>query len=236
MNLHLIKIRNSICNKLPWLVRWVDQWRFATIHLARYHQNGWSLPMPYLLKRSIISRFAQLSQSRQFVETGTYLGDTTWYLKGQFERLWTIELHPALAELAVKRFAKVEHVAVICGDSAKELPAVIEQLSFPTLFWLDGHYCGPQTGHGDTACPIFDELEALFQTCKVPFVACIDDARLFGHEKGYPTLKALADFLVSRCECPRRWIENDIIFLIPQSHPLYSQTQPSEFEAIHTTF
>jgi len=236
MNLTLVKLRNLASSWFPKPLQLIERWRFAFVHLRRFNSSGWSLPMPYLLKRSMLIRFAQLSNSRQFVETGTYLGDTPWHLRHLFDHLWTIELHPTLAQLAADRFSKIPNVTVQQGDSTDQLPNIIPKLTHSTLFWLDGHYCGPQTGHGEKACPIFPELDSLFHGCSLPFVACIDDARLFGQELGYPTLEELDSFLETQCGSPKRWIENDIIFVVPQTHPLYSSLSKTPFESIRSIF
>jgi hypothetical protein len=52
------------------------------------------------------------------------------------------------------------------GDSGKELPKIVTQLDTPAIFWLDGHYSAGITAKGDTECPIFEELEAIFEPDK----------------------------------------------------------------------
>ena len=56
-----------------------------------------------------------------FIETGTYLGDTTALAAEVFPIIHTIELLPTFYEKAVERFQYNYNVTVHLGDSAKNI-------------------------------------------------------------------------------------------------------------------
>jgi 16S rRNA A1518/A1519 N6-dimethyltransferase RsmA/KsgA/DIM1 with predicted DNA glycosylase/AP lyase activity len=90
------------------------------------------------------------------VETGTYLGDTTAGCLAHFQRIYTIELDPALAENARGRFKDQPTVTVVEGDSAAQLEKLLPSLNGGTVFWLDAHSCGEHTAKGEL--PLLAEL------------------------------------------------------------------------------
>jgi hypothetical protein len=218
MSYRMIHLRNLVCALFPWLFTWLERLRFAFVFLPRFAKDGLSLPLPYLLKRAILARAAARCSAEMLVETGTYMGDTPWHFRHRFKRIWTVEVHPVLAGLAKRRFAAHPQVTVVEGDSRHVLKDIVSQVDRTVIYWLDGHYSGGITGIGEAVCPIFAELETIFSQAKTAFLICIDDARLFGTEDGYPTIPELTAFLQERCGTPRLWIENDIIFIVRAAH------------------
>lgn len=148
-----------------------------------------------------------------FVETGTFLGDTTWAFRKRFHRIHTIEVEPSLADLARQRFAGQSHIEVIEGDSSQVLAELCGRIERPCLFYLDGHYSGGFTGMGEVECPILAEIDAIFERTRAPFRIVIDDARLFGSDPAYPTLAALREHLLRRDPSLEIRVENDAILL-----------------------
>ncbi len=116
-----------------------------------------------------------------FVETGTYKGDTAAWAAGEFARVWTVEADPALAAQAKARFVAVGNVTVVEGDSVAGLARLIPDLPGPTLFWLDAHWCGTDktaTAGELDQCPLLRELAEIARS---PFehAILVDDARYF---------------------------------------------------------
>lgn len=217
---------------MPWAVATAERLRIAFLYLPRLHRSGLKLPMPYMFKRGMIAQFAIQSGAKLLVETGTYMGDTPWQLRHLFDHLWSVEVHPPLAALAKARFLKVPNTTIIEADSGQALKDIVPQLNKPTLFWLDGHYSGGMTGMGADYCPIFAELDTIFGQANVPWVAMIDDARLFGTEAGYPSLEALCDYFAHLTSPPHVWVENDIVFVVPLTHPLAAKCKALPSRAI----
>ena len=113
-----------------------------------------------------------------FVETGTYRGDTAAWAAGHFARVTTIELSPGYCAAAQARFRDQPNVRVLGGDSSAVLAATIPALTGPAFFWLDAHWSGLDTAGRETECPLRAEL-ALLNAAPVTHVVLVDDARLF---------------------------------------------------------
>lgn len=116
-----------------------------------------------------------------FVETGTYKGDTAAWAAGEFAKVWTVEADPALAEAARTRFAGSPHVTVVEGDSVAGLEKLVPTLPGPALFWLDAHWCGTDqtvTAGELDQCPLLREL-AVIARSPHEHVILVDDARYF---------------------------------------------------------
>jgi len=157
------------------------------------------------------------------VEAGTYRGASTELLAARFDRVITIEASPALATAAERRLAGLSGVDVIQGDSSTVLPSVVARLDQPALFWLDSHYCGPETYGIDRQCPVIDEIRTI--VAAVPeHVVLIDDARLFLEPpplpldvSQWPSIGEIcAAFAAGR---HRRYlaVHDDVLFAVPES-------------------
>lgn len=187
---------------------------FCVRHLPRLVRSGWSSPLPPLLKRAFLRGIARDEAARNFVETGTYLGDTTWEYRNDFDEMHSIEVEPYLYEQAVRRFQRLAHIKIHRGDSSVVLPAIIGGLRGKTLYWLDGHYSGGITGTGVSHCPVQGELESIFNLSRDPFVIVIDDARCFGTDPAYPSVGEVRES-VARLSHQRASVsvENDMIII-----------------------
>lgn len=234
MTYRTIRIRNLICSWFPWALALVERLRIAFFYLPSIFRDGQKLPLPYLLKRGLIARLAVRSGSKILVETGTYMGDTPWQLRHLFDKVWSVEVHPPLAELARERFKSIPQVSIVEADSRHALKEIVPQIDKPVIYWLDGHYSGGLTGMGEAVCPIFAELDTVFAQTKHPFVILIDDARLFGQEDGYPTLQELKDYLDRLPSPPWVWMESDVIFVLPKDHPMAKDCERLPFDSIRS--
>jgi len=144
-------------------------------------------------KRDRIRYFAKSIGAVNFVETGSYHGDTSKALADIVNHVVTIEIDPSNAALATHNCAGVPNVKVHCGPSEDILPIAIRGLVGPTLFWLDAHY---QTGmtKGSKKCPLFAELQIIFDKPEVDPTILIDDARKFIWINGWPSLSSVRLF------------------------------------------
>jgi len=134
---------------------------FSIRHLPWMVREGWPAPLPLLLKRSFLHGLARAEHARVLVESGRYLGDTTWWLKREFPQIHTIEVDPVLYAQAVRWFRRHPHVTVHLGDSGQLLPAIIPLVNGRALYWLDGHSAARITGTGATECPVTAEMNAM---------------------------------------------------------------------------
>ncbi|HWA27695.1 MAG TPA: hypothetical protein VG734_18710 [Lacunisphaera sp.] len=126
----------------------------------------------------LILALQQRLQAGDFVETGTYRGDTAAWAARHFARVTTIELSPEYCAAAQARFRDQPAVRVLGGDSAAVLAATVAALPGPAFFWLDAHWSGLDTAGRETECPLLAELD-LLNAAPVTHVVLVDDARLF---------------------------------------------------------
>lgn len=114
-----------------------------------------------------------------FLETGTFMGDTTEIARQIFPHVESIELSDELSARAEARFSQYENVQVHQGDSSTVLPALLPSTTGRGLLWLDAHYSEGVTAKGLKNTPILEELQAIRATGRTDFIVLIDDLRLF---------------------------------------------------------
>jgi hypothetical protein len=117
-------------------------------------------------------------QAADFIETGTYRGDTAGWAAGHFERVTTVEFSSAYHAAAQARFRGQPKVRTLHGNSASVLREVVPGLAGPAIFWLDAHWSGLDTAGQEAECPLLEEI-ALINAVSREHVLLVDDARLF---------------------------------------------------------
>ena len=187
-------------------------------HLNRpildWEAKGRPIPPPPRYKQRVIQEYARLFGAQTFIETGTYLGDTTFAMRNTCNRIITIEVEQKLFENAKKRFAPFSHIRVLRGDSGFILPIVLELIDERCIFWLDGHYSAGITGKGELDSPIVAELNCIMSHRIKNHVILIDDARCFvsnSEMSGYPSMEEVRNFIQKRDPGYDFVVENDIM-------------------------
>jgi hypothetical protein len=167
------------------------------------------VPSSPLAKVRAIRWYARHYHPRFFVETGTFMGDTTAAVADLFEKCFTIELSEQLYHRACDRLSKLGNVRCLEGDSGQIVSDLIRnRLAGPTLFWLDAHASGGVTSDAGYD-PIFAELAAILEDPDTGHVILIDDAR--GHQ---------VDQIRQMASRGRSFtVKNDIMRIVPQSPP-----------------
>jgi predicted O-methyltransferase YrrM len=173
--------KSELLVRVPPLYRLARAWRDRG-H-AREHP-------PTRVKHDVLRQTARAHGLRTLVETGTYMGETGWAMRREFDRIETIELQPTLAALARVRFARAPNVTVHEGDSGVVLQRILDGLDSPALFWLDAHPCTDRAASGTTV-PLLAELAAIARHCVSGHAIVIDDMRLMG-TPGFPRTEELA--------------------------------------------
>lgn len=204
--------KNRLIRWIPWIVS-VSEARRLLQSAVIWRNDGWITPPPFFVRRAMLLSEAREIGARIFVETGTFLGDTTWSFREKFNRIYTVEVEPGLANLARDRFKNNLSISVIEGDSGEQLPNICKEINAPCIFFLDGHYSGGFTGQGRNECPILEELCAIFNHTTFPFRIIIDDARLFGANPTYPSLADIEQFMSTQGTKMRLRVENDAIII-----------------------
>jgi hypothetical protein len=149
------------------------------------------------------------------VETGTYLGSTARALARVLPSVVTIELSPELHRAAAASLADAPSIRALQGHSAQVLREV-NDVSTPTLYYLDGHWSAGPTAGVEDECPVLAELDAIAPGHPDDCVL-IDDARFFAsappppHDPAkWPTLIEVFDALRAR------WPEHIVTVLADQ--------------------
>lgn len=184
-------LRNIILDSNPG--RLFQQFR-DTRAIAAWEKSGCPVPPPGAVKRRTIVSYARQNHVSNFVETGTFLGDTVAFVRKHFKNVTSVELSHELASAARRRFKRNANVRIIHANSAHAIADIVSSTSEATLFFLDGHYSGGFTARANEDTPIVDELRAIFgDQSGSSHVILIDDARHFGSDPAYPTIELVRE-------------------------------------------
>ena len=150
---------------------------------------------PHLLKQKVVREYGEKYSLRTLVETGTYYGEMVAAMKTHFDRIYSIEFVPELADRAARKFTGDSHVRIFCGDSRVVMPEVLALLKAPALFWLDAGYYGWVGKQGDQQ-RLSAELEMILSH---PFrhIILLDDARGLTGRDGIPSVADVKRYVES---------------------------------------
>jgi hypothetical protein len=181
--------------------------------IRQWEKDGMPVPPPHALKQLVVKTYQRKYGCHTLVETGTYMGAMVDAQIPNFKTIYSIEIDHGLWAAQHERFKGRPSVHIIEGDSGVMLRTIIPQLDAAAVFWLDGHYSGTGTGKGSKECPIYEELNVIFES---PYnhILLIDDARCFNGTSDYPTIEELFDFVRSRRPGAKMEVENDIIRIV----------------------
>jgi hypothetical protein len=161
--------------------------------LSKYNKSA-----PRVFKQKLFLKYT-FSQGA-WVETGTYLGETTKYLA---RYVYSIEPSKKYFDDAKEMFSKEKNIMLTHGTSEDCLESVISKINIESIsFWLDGHYSGADTFEGKNHSPVLLELEIIekyldnFKNINI----LIDDFRIFNkhypksHKVNYPSQSELINW------------------------------------------
>ena len=111
-----------------------------------------------------------------FIEGGTYYGSTALWASDHFDKVVTVELSPALHEIAKAKINR-QNILFLQGDTREVFKSISPSLVCRAIFWLDSHWSGGETAGEDSECPLLDELSILLDHDCIQLML-IDDARL----------------------------------------------------------
>lgn len=157
----------------------IDLWRLIKFDIR--HPHSWS-------KLRQLKASAKRTNATCFIETGTYLGNTSDRASRYFDQVYTIEIDQALYEKAKLFLSKRKNVKCILGDGTEKLAEVLglDEVS-SCLIFLDGHFSGGVTGIGDEPEPAIKELESLSRYQDKISAIVIDDFRTLSGTDGMPS-------------------------------------------------
>jgi hypothetical protein len=158
---------------------------------------------------------------RQFVETGTYTGQSLSWAARNFDRVWTIEVNADYHAQAKQNVGPLPNVTFRLGDSAQEISRICSELRGPALFWLDAH-AGAGFFSGQDDCPLLAELEAVVASPH-PHCMLVDDARAFVAPppppfdyRKWPALDEIMAVVLSR-PGHRVAVISDVLVVVPEA-------------------
>ena len=166
--------------------------------LSEWKSLGWSVPAPHAVKIDVLKRYSNSKMT--WVETGTWMGDTTSALSAMAFHVHTIEPQLDFVNLAKIRFKNVENVSLHFGTSEQLFGRILNGLNGDVAFWLDGHFSAGATFEGDIDTPILGELSAIKENLhRFSQVSIfVDDFRCFDPSNSefsdYPERKVLVDW------------------------------------------
>jgi hypothetical protein len=181
-------------------------------------ERRYAAPSPHLIKQNCLIRNG--ISGATWVETGTFLGETTSLLAEHSTMVYSIEPEPKLFARAKELFAGRQNVEIINGVSEDVFPGLLPKIQGDVNFWLDGHYSAGITFKGKVDTPIGDELRSISENLSHfnRVTVLVDDVRCFDPRleefSTYPSI----DFLVDWARTNKfSWhIEHDIF--IAQNH------------------
>ena len=193
------KIINAIRDSYPYKIyrnfQCLNSWQLYELQaLESWKQSKFQAPSPLFIKQNCIIRNS--INNAIWVETGTYLGQTTRILSKYATKVYSIEPEPDLYANAKNYFKTYKNVEIINNVSEKIFPILLQKLNGNINFWLDGHYSGDITFKGEKETSIEIELQSISKNINHfnKIAVLIDDVRLFKKDSNYPPLDILVDW------------------------------------------
>ncbi len=146
-----------------------------------------------------------------FVETGTYMGETTVWASEHFKKVYSIEAAESIYLKTKEKLKDYSNITLIFGESNKELGKI--PINEPALFWLDAHYSAGETFNGEV--PLIEELKVI-NNLDIDSYIFIDDSRFITAKWLGEQYCELAD-LINILSVKKRYIAifEDVIIAVP---------------------
>lgn len=199
--------------------------KFYSKAKRKFYPQGpvFQTPEISIKRNDILEVSEKFPDTKIFIETGTFFGDTIDFFKNSFTKLYSIELSEELAEKAKKRFENNINISITQGNSSVELSNILREINQPCIFWLDGHYSSEfwigkefiRTAKGEQNTPIWQELLQIINHQVKNHIILIDDARCFNGRYDYPRIKKIKKFISKHLPSHSLEVKNDIIRIAP---------------------
>jgi hypothetical protein len=202
---------NNFFEKKFWLIKNLRS-------LKNWHKRNFRSPSPSFIKLKILN--SENMDNCLWIETGTYYGETTYFLSKIAKKVISVEADERLFNLASYKFKLFRNVEIFLSKSEEILEKIlIKEKDFKNLcIYLDAHLCIDHIkkidtfGSKNTSTPIVKELEIIeknlknFKSIKI----FIDDIRLFNlNYHNYPNINEIVDWCKKN---QLQWtIEQDIL-------------------------
>lgn len=134
------------------------------------------------ISKNILRKY--LKYGKVFIETGTLSGQVVKNaLSVGFERAYSIELSEYNYDVSKKNVGDDPRANLIFGDSAIELPKILNGIDEPCVIWLDAHFSGGTTAGEGVPAPLLVELEAIAKHPIKTHAILIDDVRIYSDSR-----------------------------------------------------
>lgn len=157
-------------------------------------ENWWSYPFNGQARRIFnVFMLASALKPKWAIETGTYLGSSTWLFLGipTVQKIWSIESQEEYLKISLRRhesLVKAKRIELLLGDSSVELSKLLSSdipCGDSLIAYLDAHW------YGDNPTP--KEVQAL-QRRGGKWLAIVDDFKIegeFGKDYGFDSYKGI---------------------------------------------
>jgi hypothetical protein len=148
------------------------------------------LSQPKYINKSILAAIIGMrNKKKYFVETGTYIGKSTYNIQQLFKKVYTCEASEDLYNAAKQLFflTKSHNIKIYLGDSRLFLKSLSKKICNNSIFFLDAHYSMGITSRKYGTCPLLDELKIIFDKSSEGIIV-VDDLRTMNGKNGYPNL------------------------------------------------
>lgn len=119
---------------------------------------------------------------KNFVETGTYKGDTTLMASKHFDQVYTTEIVKNLYDYSANRAKEAQRTNIhfYLGDSIVLLRDIMPKVISGAVFFIDAHQSGPDTSNnGKQLVPLLEELDVILSYKLGPSLFIFDDVRFW---------------------------------------------------------
>jgi hypothetical protein len=158
--------------------------------LLKWSRSRWKLPAPAVVKKEVLLRYR--IPDAGWIETGTYLGETSSFLARNSKNHQVFSLEPSLElfRFATKKWRKISNLTIVNESSETGFENTLKKIKGNVNFWLDGHNSGDITYLGEQFSPIELELTLIEKyIANFPETSVfVDDVRLFVGIDGYPKI------------------------------------------------
>jgi hypothetical protein len=117
-----------------------------------------------------------------FVESGTYKGDTAITASKEFKNVYTIEICESLYKNSMLRASNegIHNIVFLLGDSLEQLKNIMPRVLSGAIFFIDAHISGADSGWNHiNRVPLMEELKNILSYRIGPSVFIFDDLRLW---------------------------------------------------------
>lgn len=150
-----------------------------------------------------------------FVETGTYLGNTSAALSAVFDEIFTVELDYNLYLQSKKKLEKYKNIKCFNDDSENFLKKNVHSFNQKTIFFLDAHYSGPGTSNLKGETPCIKELQEISKSPIKDHIIIIDDISDFSVSANGQKLSEIISLIENISTNYKFYCDYDMLFALP---------------------